>query len=111
MKTTDKKCLFHKLFHALMYPNIKAVILLEVTPDIDVDNLDAQNYLNNLDRQGIESKFVFKMYDAQEQIQLNRWKQENAPSYHKTTKTYTYHFEDVLHLYLQKKIKIIISTV
>ena len=73
----------------------KSSNLLEVTPDIDVDNLDAINYLNNLDRQGIESKFVFKMYDAQEQIQLNRWKQEIAPSYHKTTKTYTYHFEDV----------------
>ena len=73
----------------------KANNLLELTPDINIDDLDSITWLNEHIPNPLPSIMTFKRQDSEEQRQLLNWKRKVEPKYHETTQTHSIHFEDV----------------
>jgi len=73
----------------------KANNLLELTPDINIDDLDSITWLNDNTPNPVPGIMTFKIQDHEEQRQLMNWKRRVEPKYHQTTQTHSIHFEDV----------------
>jgi len=73
----------------------KANNLLELTPNLNVNELDSITWLNDNLPDPRRSILTFKRQDHEEQFQLNQWKTRVEPKYHETMQTHSIHFEDV----------------